>query len=276
MPESIPTGGPAASGAGGRRATGRPRLSAGAGRPEERGQRRAAPRGGAVRAPEPPVPDSVSATDLPAAVRRALATLSPGQRARVGGHLAAAGALLDEDSERAYAHAAAARDIAARIAPVREAAGISAYRTGRWAEAARELAAYQRMTGDVVHLPVRADAERGLGRPERALALAASPEAAKLDRAGRVELRIVASGARRDLGQADAAVTALRGPELDDPDVQPWTARLWYAYADALLAAGAREEAARWFAAVSAIDPEGETDAAERAAALEHDDAGGG
>ena len=37
-----------------------------------------------------------------------------------------------------------------------------------------------------------ADCERGLGRPERALALASSPEAGRLDRAGQVELRIVA------------------------------------------------------------------------------------
>jgi hypothetical protein len=44
--------------------------------------------------------------------------------------------------------------------------------------------------------------------------------------------------------------------------------RLWYAYADALQAAGRLDDAARWFAASAALDPAGETDAAERAAAL--------
>jgi predicted TPR repeat methyltransferase len=44
--------------------------------------------------------------------------------------------------------------------------------------------------------------------------------------------------------------------------------RLWYAYADILEAAGRTDEAASWFAASAALDPEGELDAAERAAAL--------
>ena len=44
--------------------------------------------------------------------------------------------------------------------------------------------------------------------------------------------------------------------------------RLWYAYADVLQAAGRVDEAATWFAASAALDPDGETDAADRAAAL--------
>ena len=47
-----------------------------------------------------------------------------------------------------------------------------------------------------------------------------------------------------------------------------WTVRLWYAYADALQAAGRKDDAARWFAASAALDTTGETDAAERAAEL--------
>jgi hypothetical protein len=113
-----------------------------------------------------------------------------------------------------------------------------------------------------------ADCERALGRPERALAVAADPDRAKLDRAAQVELAIVVSGARRDLGQPDAAVVALHGPDLDDDTVQEWTPRLWYAYADALLAAGRRDEAVQWFTAVTTIDEDGETDAAERLAEL--------
>ena len=55
---------------------------------------------------------------------------------------------------------------------------------------------------------------------------------------------------------------------LDRDQPRPGSARLWYAYADALEAAGRTEEAATWFAASAAIDPEGELDAADRAAAL--------
>ena len=45
--------------------------------------------------------------------------------------------------------------------------------------------------------------------------------------------------------------------------------RLWYAYADALLAAGRTEDAIQWFTAVAAIDDEGDTDAEERLAELD-------
>lgn len=114
-----------------------------------------------------------------------------------------------------------------------------------------------------------ADCERGLGRPERALDLIKSPEAKKLDAMGRVELRIVESGVRRDLGQHDAAVVTLQIPELRDKRLRPWSARLFYAYADALTEAGRESEASEWFARAAAADRDGETDAAERYAELE-------
>ena len=44
----------------------------------------------------------------------------------------------------------------------------------------------------------------------------------------------------------------------------PWSARLFYAYADALLAAGRTEEARDAFARAVAADADGETDAADR------------
>ena len=44
----------------------------------------------------------------------------------------------------------------------------------------------------------------------------------------------------------------------------PWSARLRYAYADALLAIGRAEEAREWFARAVEADDDGTTDAAER------------
>jgi hypothetical protein len=114
-----------------------------------------------------------------------------------------------------------------------------------------------------------ADCERGLGRPERALELARSPEAKGLDSMDRVELRIVESGARRDLGQYEAAVVTLQIPELKDRRLRPWSARLFYAYADALVDADREGDARDWFARAAAADRDGETDAAERYADLE-------
>jgi hypothetical protein len=181
-----------------------------------------------------------------------------------------AGRLAEDDPETAYRHAKAARRVASRVGLVREAAGLAAYHAGEWAEALAELRAARRLsTTDDSYLPVMADCERGLGRPERALDLAKAPEVANLEQSGRVELRIVESGARRDLGQYDAAVVTLQVPELRDRRLRPWSARLFYAYADALVDAERTDEAAEWFARAAAADRDGDTDAAERYAELE-------
>ena len=113
-------------------------------------------------------------------------------------------------------------------------------------------------------LPFMVDAERGLGRHERALDLAASPEAASLSQDERIELAIVVSGIRRDLGQFDAAVVGLQLPQLNAGSRQPWAARLFYAYAEALLAKSDEEGALTWFGHAARADLEGETDAEER------------
>jgi tetratricopeptide (TPR) repeat protein len=176
--------------------------------------------------------------------------------------------VLDEDPQLALAHARFARGKAGRVAAVREAVGLAAYHAGEWSEALAELRAARRLGGHPGHLAVLADCERALGRPERALEIARNPEAGQLDTEEAVELRIVAAGARRDLGQFDAAVVALQGPDLDTTGDEPWRARLRYAYADNLLAAGRKQDAIRWFLAAAEADVEEATDAAERAVEL--------
>jgi tetratricopeptide (TPR) repeat protein len=180
----------------------------------------------------------------------------------VARYLVAAG--MAEDPEQGYAYAQAARRLAARVGVVREARGIAAYRTGRWAEALSELRAARRMTGRDDYLPLMADCERALGRLDRALTLIREADVSRLDRATQIELRIVESGIRRDQGLADAAVLALQVPELTTGRLHPWSARLFYAYADALLAAGRTDEARDAFAQAAAADSDGETDAADR------------
>jgi tetratricopeptide (TPR) repeat protein len=202
-------------------------------------------------------------------VRRELRSLPPTLADTAAAHVVAAGMLLDDAPDEALRHAKHARSLAPRLAVLREAYGIAAYHVGDYATALAELRAVRRMTGTPEHLPVMADCERGLGRPERALALAADPDVRRLDVASQVELRIVVSGARRDLGEPGAAVVALQGPALDSTTLHPWSARLWYAYAEALLADGRRDEAVQWFSAVASVDEDGETDAEERLAALE-------
>lgn len=181
-----------------------------------------------------------------------------------------AGRLIDDDPELAYAHARAARRYLPRLAVVREAMGLCAYANGSWAEALAELRASRRISGSIAHLPVMADCERGLGRPERALAIGSSPEAGRLDAASAVEMRIVVAGARRDMGQLEAAVVSLQGPDLDAARRDPWSLRLFYAYGDALLAAGRTEEARQWFVNAAVADIDGDTDAVDRVAEIDN------
>jgi hypothetical protein len=217
---------------------------------------------------EPPLPADVTGAELDRAVRAELASLASMNADIVARHLVMAGRLLDDDPETAYLHAAAAGQRAGRIGVVREAAGLAAYRSGRYAEALSELRAARRITGDSSLLAVMADCERGLGRPERAIEMAGAPEVARLDVASRVELLIVVSGARRDMGQPDAAVLALQGTGLQPSQRKAWSARLFYAYADALVEAGRTDEGVTWFGHAAAADSEGETDADVRIAEL--------
>jgi tetratricopeptide (TPR) repeat protein len=168
-----------------------------------------------VRAPEearvvaPEIPEDVQYSDLDRTVRARLRTLSKDNAEGVGQHLVMAGRLLDSDPELSYEHAQAAVRRAGRVDVVREAAGLAAYKTGRYAEALRELRTVRRLNGSSEHLAIMADCERGLGRPERAIALAASDEAEGLEAGAAIELAIVVSGARLDLGEAEAAHAVL-------------------------------------------------------------------
>lgn len=195
---------------------------------------------------------------------KSLGTLPEGLAEIVARHLVAANRAIVEDPELALAHARAASRRAARVAVVREAVGVAAYAAGEYATALNELRAAARISGSSEYLPMMADCERALGRPERVLDLASSPEATTLDRAGKAEMLIVAAGARRDLGQLDAAILTLQVPALKARTADEWLARLRYAYADALAAAGRLAEAREWFIRAAEVDPEGTTDAVER------------
>ncbi|MGW5180335.1 hypothetical protein ACWERY_39175 [Streptomyces sp. NPDC004082] len=216
-----------------------------------------------------PIPDDVTGDEIDKDVRQELQSLPKGLAEDVSRNLVMVARLIDEDPEGAYGYSRVALRLASRVAAVREAAGFAAYANQKFSEALAEFRAARRMTGNVDLWPVMADCERGLGRPEKALDMAGAPEVQKLDKAGQVEMRLVAAGARRDMDQLDAAIVTLQSPELASNSVQPWTARLRYAYADALLAAGREDEAREWFAKAVESDKDGSTDASDRLAELD-------
>ncbi|MFF4410287.1 hypothetical protein ACFY2W_37185 [Streptomyces sp. NPDC001262] len=216
-----------------------------------------------------PIPDDVTGEEIDKDVRQELMSLPKTLAEDVARNLVMVANLLDEEPEQAYEYARIALRLASRVAAVREAAGFAAYAVGKYSEALAEFRAARRMTGSVELWPVMADCERGMGRPERALAMAGEPEVQKLDKAGQVEMRLVAAGARKDMGQAEAAVVTLQSPELASNSVQPWTARLRYAYAEALLAVDRESEAREWFAKALEADQGGTTNASDRLAELD-------
>jgi len=246
------------------------------GRPDRRPDRRPARAGTQeertaeqARYDGPPLDAEITGRELDRNVRQQLRGLPEKLATRVARHLVAAGLLIDQDPQTAYAHALAARARAARIAVVREVCGEAAYAAGEFAEALSELRAAKRMNGAADYLPMMADCERALGRPERALALARDPAVEGLDQALQAEMTIVEAGARRDLGQVDAALRLLEAAPLRSRTRAEWVVRLRYAYADILEAAGRPADALEWFHRTVAVDGEGSTDADERAAALE-------
>ena len=155
---------------------------------------------------EPTIPAGVSAEELDRDALRALTTLSGPNRDIVARHMVMAGQLIDLDPEAAYQHAQAAVARAGRVDVVREAAALTAYASGRYEEALREVRAVRRMRGDSSLRAVEADAERGLGHPDKAVEIIDATDPSTLDLAEQVELVLVSSGARADLGQAEVGL----------------------------------------------------------------------
>ena len=211
---------------------------------------------------DPVLPEDVSPNDLPKDVRNELKTLTVENQEHVACHLAMAARLIEEDPEKAHEHALSASRRGGRIGVVRETLAITAYRTGDYALALRELRTYRRITGRDDQLPLMVDSERGLGRPARALELARSVPRGTLPVPVQVELAIAMSGARLDLGQTAEALMELEIPQLNPDVAYAWSPGLFDAYATVLEELGRDAEAAEWFrlAEVAAEALEGDDD----------------
>ncbi|WP_258059937.1 hypothetical protein [Arthrobacter sp. ZGTC212] len=194
----------------------------------------------------PEIDDDVTGQELDKVTRAQLRVLEEVNGEWVSKHLVMAGRLIDIDPELAFQHALAASRRGGRMAAVREAVALTAYASENFAEALREFRTYRRISGSNAYLAMMADCERGLGRADRALDIARSDEAKELDTAGQVDMAIVASGARMDMEQYDAAVTALEIPQLDKNRAFSFSPRLFRAYADALELADRNEEVEQW------------------------------
>ena len=216
----------------------------------------AAPRGGRPSRPPqdddrrrergPEIPEDVTGRDLNGQARNELKTLSKENAEEVARHLAMTARLIDDDPVLAHEHALAASRRAGRIAVVRETVAITAYATGDFALALRELRTYRRISGRDDQIALMVDSERGVGRPDRALEVGRAVDRAALPVEVRVELAIAMSGARLDLGQPERALQELDIPELDPDRAFSWSPGLFAARAAVLEELGREDEAAQW------------------------------
>jgi tetratricopeptide (TPR) repeat protein len=137
---------------------------------------------------------------------------------------------------------------------VRELYGLTLYRLGRWAQAARELEAFREQTGSTEQHPVLADCYRALGRYVRVDELwdelrAASPSAAIV-----AEGRIVAAGAAADQGRLDDAIRLLEAGNRATKRPRDHHLRMAYALADLYERAGDLPRARELFSRVASAD----------------------
>ena len=200
----------------------------------------------------PAIPAGVSPEELDPQALVALETLSGPNRDIVARHLVMAGQLIDLDPQEAYKHAQAAVARAGRVDVVREAAALTAYASGRYEEALREVRAVRRMRGDDSLRAVEADSERGLGHPEKAVEIVDAASTVGMELSEQVELVLVSSGARADLGQSDVGLVIVDDAlaRLGDGADETLVRRLMEVKADRLRELGRDDEADETLAAM--------------------------
>jgi tetratricopeptide (TPR) repeat protein len=159
------------------------------------------------------------------------------------------------------------RDAMPESPSVRELLGLSLYRMGRYADAAKELEVFASLTGEVTQHPVLMDCARALNKPAEVDRLwrelgEASPSAELV-----TEGRIVYAGMLADRGDLDGALALLRRRAGDVRRARPHHLRLWYALGDLEDRAGNLAEARVLFQRVARQDP-AFADVAERLVAL--------
>ncbi|MGM7700033.1 hypothetical protein [Microbacterium sp. A84] len=192
------------------------------------------------------MPEDVTPDDLHTSARNELKTLSKENAEQVARHLAMAARLIEEDPALAHEHALAASRRAGRIAIVRESLGITAYATGDFALALRELRTYRRISGKDDQIALMVDSERGIGRSDRALETGRAADRSNLSTPVRVALAIAMSGARLDQGETELALGELQIPELNPDRAFEWSPALFGAHAAVLEDLGRDDEAAFW------------------------------
>ena len=149
-------------------------------------------------------------------------------------------------------------DEAPGVAAVRELAGLAAYRSGRWRDAARHLQAFGALSDSAEHLPVLMDCQRALRKPKKVAELWAELRQTSPDPDVLAEGRIVAAASLAETGDLKGAIamlaTAGATKSLRNPSDRH--VRQWYLLADLYERAGDVPRAREYFERILRSDPE--------------------
>lgn len=166
---------------------------------------------------------------------------------------------LDQFADERYAAALpdlrTAKALAPRSSTIREMLGLSAYHTGNWEEALRELRTFRRITGDIIHMPVEMDCLRALGRKgdvtktwERIQDLETSPTVSH-------EASVVYASFLLDEGRPRDAWQVIKPGRLV-ASASPGELRRWFVAARVAIAVGDLDAARKLIAALDEQEPD--------------------
>lgn len=146
-----------------------------------------------------------------------------------------------------------AKALSSRASAIRELLGLSAYRSGLWSEALRELRTFRRLAGDTTHMAVEMDALRAMGKPDEVRKtwhelqrLGATPAAMK-------EARVVYGAFLIDEGDPRAA-WAITEPKRITKEPYEEDLRQWYVAARAAVELGDTKTARKLMDAIEEED----------------------
>lgn len=162
---------------------------------------------------------------------------------------------VDERYPGALTDLRKAKKLSPRSATIRELLGLSAYRTGTWEEALRELRTFRRLTGDLIHYPVEMDCLRGLKRTDDVVRAWDRFQTYDVSPTVNHETRVVYASFLLDQGRPHDAWSVIKPGRLV---ASPTSGELrrWYVAARVALEAGDVDAARRLVAALDEQEPD--------------------
>jgi hypothetical protein len=133
--------------------------------------------------------------------------------------------------------------------------GLSAYRSGQWEEALRELRTFRRLTGDLIHYPVEMDCLRALKRTDDVIKAWDRLKDYDISATINHEARVVYASFLLDEGRPRDAWPVIKPGRLVASPTQG-ELRRWYVAARVAMEAGDKDAARRLVAALDEQEPD--------------------